>query len=194
MKLERAFEVGVLILAVSVGVLWVVQRAPSATPELLQTEPLAWNEVSQRREVVLVYLGDLSCSFCTDPAFKATIKTLLVEFRADLERKGSTLYPIGVVVSGDAEAAVEYLQELGTWSEYSIGGGWANSFPSEFVWGRGRTALTPQLFLFERDIVLSGPLMLISRVGRIHEVRGAANISYVVEHENWSQLLPVSPP
>lgn len=137
-----------------------------------------------------MYLGDIHCSACTSEAFKADLQEVLEHLRSEVESRGATFYTIGALISGDHEAGLEYLTELGPWTEISMGGTWSNSFARKHVWDVAGVGLTPSVFVYARDVVRSGPSYLFENRSRVVRMKGSDMIGLIRDHEEWGRLLP----
>jgi hypothetical protein len=116
---------------------YVPRREPASGPQLL-----------------VVFFGSRTCSFCNRPAFKAAVRRMGSLLGPQASAAGRSVHLAAVAVAWDAREGIEYLRELGEFDEVSAGGSWWNTVVGQRLFSRDRPAV-PTLVLYERVIIPS---------------------------------------
>jgi hypothetical protein len=109
------------------------------------------------RELVMVFIGDSTCRWSTDPATIDAVRRLKVTLRDQAVGRGMSF--AAVAVSGDrsTEAGAAFLHGLGAFDEIIVGDRAANSGWLRYVWrDLPGFSSTPQVVVTERVVEPAG--------------------------------------
>jgi hypothetical protein len=138
----------------------------------------------------MVYVGDARCSACRSEGFKEDLDETLEHLGEIAERQGEEFYPIGVLIGADPVEGLEQLVQQKGWAEISLGGGWLNTHVLAEIWDWAGIALTPQVFVYRREVVTSGDTRMVVDQTTPRVIRGAVELAHILEQGEWNRLLP----
>lgn len=139
-------------------------------------------------ELVLIYVGRASCSWCNQPELRTAMLTIRDMLEKRARKSNHTLRVIGIGVDHHAKASLSHLAKLGDFDEIAAGYGWVNFAARRFVLGdlAGPPA-TPQLIVLTREI--RAPIVSLRALPEVANERliarkvGLHEILAWVEHE-----------
>jgi hypothetical protein len=143
-----------------------------------------------RREVVLVYLGDVNCPICRSREFTDALEKTIGRLRAQVTARGEVFRAVGVIITEDLAAGYSYLRKHGNWDEISVGGGWLNTLSLDNVWSGASKDVVPQVVVYAQMIHWGQGLLLASDRTPGVTITGALELRAIADSQAWDRLLP----
>lgn len=185
-----AAEILLIAASLVVGLLLVRRAFREAPPPPPVTSSI--DTAVTRQEIVLVYIGDVDCSFCTSDQFTLALEQLVTGLRQEVQARGNLFRAVGVMITRDFSRGFRYLKQHGDWDEISLGGGWSNILVEHNVWNAASDPTVPQVVVYSREIQSGSNLLMFTHRNRRITVTGALAVQAITQHEDWARLLPAS--
>jgi hypothetical protein len=110
------------------------------------------DELREGTELVFVYVGRASCSWCRRPEVVETVQEGFTAVRAYADRLGWHFTSIGVAIDPDHRRGLDHLRTVGDFDEIASGGGWGSSAAHDALWRWGKgPAGTPTVVVIARQ-------------------------------------------
>lgn len=146
--------------------------APSASAQAAgDTSYTPSYALPQGRQIVAVYLGALTCRPCGAPEMKAAVRRMKPLLAAQAKHSGSSFAATVVANDWDLKSSLEFVQPLGAFDEYLLGGNWVSVGAQRFFWSDSLTTKAmPQVLLIDRTVTFDerggrfGPEQVIHRI------------------------------
>jgi hypothetical protein len=107
---------------------------------------------SLRQEVLLVYVGSVTCPVCHDPKLPVLIERARRQLQQHADSIGARFSFVTIVDAARPHEAVDYLKRFESVDEIVAGNGWLNSGIVQYVTTVHRGPLaTPQLLVVTRS-------------------------------------------
>lgn len=107
-------------------------------------------------ELVLVYIGQSTCTPCLAPAFKSALEQAKVGVAERAAEEGKAFYALGVALDWELEAGYDFLTASGAFDEVMIGRNWHNAGAFAHLYraeGQDERLLAlPTVMVFEREV------------------------------------------
>ncbi len=137
-----------LVLGLFLASFLLAQAGRSARHEVLPTDV----RVEAEQQLVLVYIGKSTCSWCIRPSVLEAVVSLKDSLARTARARGFEFVAIGVALDRNFSEGSAFLDRMGPWNEISVGYGAANSTALRML----PTSGTPRLALFRRDLEQAG--------------------------------------
>ena len=134
------------------------------------------NRVRSGTELAAVYVTSSTCGASRDPTLKESLQVIRQHLGARAFGEGKRFVWIGVALDRTPEGGIQFLKPYGPFDEILAGGSWLNTGSISFlIRGELGDLSTPQLIVFERDVV-SGETLRVSPDRLILSLRGGERI------------------